>query len=1100
MADNFSFLKSKFPILAKFGSLAEQYLYSDANSCLIKLRMLGETVVNLIFGYEKMSVDPELNAAKRINLLHDDGVLEDDFADILHILRKKGNQAAHENYDSEHDAEICLRMAYRLSEWFMQVYGDWQYQNKPFILPTAQPQPAPLQAAAETPTQEEKLLTEQAAKQAEEAPVIAKEERRKQSHEAAAKSKKSEEETRYIIDQKLRMAGWEVDSKEITYAKGYRPEKGHNYIISEWPTDSSVYQNGYADYAQFIGTKLVGIIEAKAEHKDIPSALDGQAKEYASHIKDCDQQYVVGTYGKYKVPFVYATNGRPHIEQFKIKSGIWFQDLRKPDNAPCALKGWYSPEGVEAMLGRDIEEKNKALVTMQKDFLTDPDGLNLRPYQLQAVEAAEKAILAGQRSVLLAMATGTGKTRLVLALLYRFLKSERFRRILFVVDRNTLGVQAMDTFKNVRLEELLPLTDIYDVKDLEDKTFDKDTKVHVATVQGLVKRLLFNEDGPVPTVSDYDLVIVDEAHRGYILDKEMSDAEQLYRNQADYQSKYRQVIEYFDAVKIGLTATPALQTTEIFGKPVYTYSYREAVIDGWLIDHDAPYTMETVLKEKGIHYKKGDKIKAILLSKDGKIDTAYLDDDMDFDVDDFNRQVITESFNRVVLQEISKDIDPEYREQGKTLIYAVNDMHADLIVSILKEIYAEKGVDTDAILKITGSSFGGNRKKIEEAIRNFKNELFPSVVVTVDLLTTGIDVPSITTLIFLRRVKSRILFEQMLGRATRQCPEIHKEYFRIYDPVGTYSTLEPVTDMKPVVVNVSVTFAELLAGLEILTDDADVDRQVNQIIAKLQRKKRRMTDVQIKDFCEAAKITGIDAFVETVRAAKSQEAKALLLDRKEAFIALDSLSGGYGGNKEPIIVISETPDKVTDTGRGYGDSAQRPEDYLEAFTSFIKSHINEVTALNILCSRPADLTRADLKSLRKELAKQGYSEKELNTAYNEVLKKHNETNAEITADIISIVRKAAIGSALISKEDRIHNAIAKLKQKHYFTKQEENWLNRIENYLLNESVLNMDTFNEDSRFRAAGGFNKANKVFGNKLEAIVKEINTYLYDDGGQTA
>ena len=217
MADNFSFLKSKFPILAKFGSLAEQYLYSDSNSCLIKLRMLGETVVNLIFGYEKISVDPELNAAKRINLLHDDGVLEDDFADILHILRKKGNQAAHENYDSEHDAEICLRMAYRLSEWFMQVYGDWQYQNKPFILPTAQPQSAPLQAAAETPTQEEKLLTEQAAKQAEEAPVIAKEERRKQSHEAAAKSKKSEEETRYIIDQKLRMAGWEVDSKEITY-------------------------------------------------------------------------------------------------------------------------------------------------------------------------------------------------------------------------------------------------------------------------------------------------------------------------------------------------------------------------------------------------------------------------------------------------------------------------------------------------------------------------------------------------------------------------------------------------------------------------------------------------------------------------------------------------------------------------------------------------------------------------------------------------------------------------------------------------------------------------------------------------------------------
>ena len=1097
MADNFSFLTNKFPVLAKFGALAEQYLYSDPNSCLIKLRMLGETIVNLIFRYEKMSIDPELNAVKRINLLHDDGVLEDDFTDILHILRKNGNRAAHENFDSEHDAEVCLRMAHRLSEWFMQVYGDWKYENKPFVLPQRQEQEPILQAAAAEPTPEETLLTEKAEKQAETAPVVAKEERRKQSHEAAAKSKKSEEETRYIIDQKLRLAGWEVDSQEITYANGYRPEKGHNYIIAEWPTDSSVYQNGYADYAQFIDTKLVGIIEAKAEHKDIPSALDGQAKEYASHIKERDQQYVVGTYGKYKVPFAYATNGRPYIEQLKIKSGIWFQDLRKPDNAPRALRGWYRPEDVADMLSRDIGEKNKALEAMPKDFLTDPDGLNLRPYQLEAVAVTEEAVREGRRNILLAMATGTGKTRLVLALLYRFLKSGRFRRILFVVDRNALGGQAMDTFKNVRLEELMPLTSIYDVKDLDDKTFDRDTKVHVATVQGLVKRLLFNDGEDVPAVSDYDLIIVDEAHRGYILDKEMSDAEQLYRNQADYQSKYRQVIEYFDAVKIGLTATPALQTTEIFGKPVYTYTYREAVIDGWLIDHDAPYTMETVLKNKGIKYKKGDKVKAILPDKDGKIDTAYLADDMNFDVDDFNRRIITESFNRVILQEIAKDIDPECREDGKTLIYAVNDVHADLIVSILKEIYAEKGVDTDAILKITGAAYGGNKTKIEDAIRKFKNEMFPSVVVTVDLLTTGIDVPSITTLIFLRRVKSRILFEQMLGRATRQCPEINKEYFRIYDPVGTYSTLEPVSNMKPVVTNVVTKFADLVAGLETVTDDEAVKRQVEQLIAKLQRKKRRMSPKDLKEFCESANITSIDKFVEKLRAGKPQNAKVLLLAAKEAIIGLDDV---YSVSDRPPIIISEKPDKVTSVGRGYGDKSKKPEDYLKEFGDFIKSHINEVAALKIVCSRPADLTRSDLKSLRKELAKHGFMEKELNTAYNQVLHKGNQSNAEIAADIISIVRKAAIGSALVSKEDRIRKAIAKLKQNHQFSQQEINWLNRIETYLLNESVLNTETFNEDSRFRNAGGFAKANKVFGNKLESIVKEINTYLYDDGGRTA
>ena len=1098
MADNFSFLKTKFPILAKFGSLAEQYLFTDPNSCLIKLRMLGETVVNLIFRYEKLNVNPELNAAKRIDVLHNEGMLEDDFADVLHILRKKGNMAAHENYDSRHDAEVCLRMAYRLSEWFMQVYGDWQYENKPFVLPSEKQPVTAMPAAAAEPSQEERQLAEAATKQADEAPAVNKEDRRKQSHKAAAKSKKSEEETRYIIDQKLRQAGWEVDTKEITYANGYRPAKGHNYIISEWPTDSSVYQNGYADYAQFIGTKLVGIIEAKAEHKDIPSALDGQAKEYASHIKEKDREYVIDTYGKYKVPFAYATNGRPYIEQFKIKSGIWFQDLRKPDNAPRALKGWYSPEGVEDMLGRDIQEKNKALETMPKDFLTDPDGLNLRPYQLEAVAAAEQAILSGQKNILLALATGTGKTRLVLALLYRFLKSGRFRRILFVVDRNALGGQAMDTFKNVRLEELLPLTDIYDVKSLEDSTFDKETKVQVATVQGMVRRILFNDDDvTAPTVSDYDLIIVDEAHRGYILDKEMSEAEQLYRNQADYQSKYRQVIEYFDAVKIGLTATPALQTTEIFGEPVYTYSYREAVIDGYLIDHDAPYTMETVLSQNGIHFQKNETVKVILPDKNGEIDTARLDDELNFDIDDFNKRVITESFNRVVLEQIAKDIDPECPEQGKTLIYAVNDVHADLIVSIIKEIYAAKGVDTDAILKITGAAFGGNREKIKTAIRNFKNEAFPSVVVTVDLLTTGIDVPSITTLVFLRRVRSRILFEQMLGRATRQCPEIRKEYFRIYDPVGTYGILEPLTNMKPVVTNVKTTFADLVEGLKTVTGENAVRQQVNQLLAKLQRKKRRMKDEDVKEFCEAANIASIDKFIESIRAASPENAKVLLLHVEPAIKSLDEF---YSLSLVPPTVISDKQDKLISVGRGYGEKGQRPEDYLDAFTRFIQTHINEVTALKIVCTRPAELTRSDLKALRKELAKHDFTEMQLNSAYNQVLHKGSETNAEIAADIISIVRKAAIGSALVGKEERIRNAITKLKEKHQFSKQEENWLNRIETYLLNESVLNTETFNEDSRFKAAGGFAKADKVFGNKLKAIIKEINQYLYEDGGHTA
>lgn len=401
------------------------------------------------------------------------------------------------------------------------------------------------------------------------------------------------------------------------------------------------------------------------------------------------------------------------------------------------------------------------------------------------------------------MATGTGKTRTVLGMIYRFLTTNRFRRILFLVDRTALGEQAQDVFKEVKLEDLMTLDDIYNIKGLDDKTIDKETRIQVATVQGMVKRILYTEDGDSkPSVTDFDLIIIDEAHRGYVLDKEMDDAEILYRDQRDYQSKYRSVVEYFDAVKIALTATPALHTTEIFGQPVFKYTYREAVIEGYLVDHDAPHRYETKLSSEGIHYTPGETV-TIFDPVTGEItNSEMLEDELNFDVEHFNRQVITRSFNETVLAEIARSIDPENpKESGKTLIYAVNDDHADMIVDILKNHFAETGVDTGAIMKITGSVGGGNPKKVEEAIKRFKNEDYPSVVVTVDLLTTGIDVPEINTLVFMRRVKSRILFEQMLGRATRLCPGIKKTHFEIHDPVGVYDSLQDVNTMKPVVAN-----------------------------------------------------------------------------------------------------------------------------------------------------------------------------------------------------------------------------------------------------------------------------------------------------------
>lgn len=1087
MKSNFAFLKSHFPVLANFGILAEKYCYSDSNSCIMKLGMIGETIVNLMLTYDKIKIPTDCNAVTKIKILLLQGLLTPDLSDILHALRKARNKAAHTNYENIKEGQTLLEMAYSLCEWFMQTYGDLQYKHCKFVMPTE----ADAQSITDNDDKaaEQKML-EETEKIAAAAKAVAADERRKRALAAASQRQKSEAETRYMIDTQLRKVGWEADSENLRYGKGIRPQKGKNLAIAEWPTLSAAGNKGRADYALFAGEKLVAVIEAKAEHKDIPSVIDYQCKEYAQNIRAEDEKYVITTWGKYKAPFVFATNGRPYLAQLETKSGIWFLDLRESANMPKALRGWISPDGMLKLLESDIEKADKALQTLPYDFLRDKDGLNLRQYQLNAIQATENAVINGQKNILLAMATGTGKTRTVLGMIYRFLKTGRFNRILFLVDRTALGEQAEDVFNEVKLEDLKTLNDIYDIKTLEDAVFEDETKVHIATVQGMVKRLLYNDEERQPSVTDYDLIVIDEAHRGYLLDKEMGEDELLYRDQLDYQSKYRMVIEYFDAVKIALTATPALHTTQIFGKPVFKYTYREAVIEGYLVDYDAPHKIKTQFNTEGIKYSKGETLALYDPVTHEITNSEVLQDEMNFDVEKFNKQIITPSFNRTVLEEIARDIDPEDVMQGKTLIYAVDDEHADLIVKILKEIYTNYGIDNDAVMKITGSVAGGNKRKVQEAIKRFKNERFPSIAVTVDLLTTGIDVPEITTLVFMRRVKSRILFEQMLGRATRLCPKINKTHFEIYDPVGVYDSLEEVNTMQPVSADPKTTFVQLLDGLEVLEDEAHIKNAVAQIIAKLQRVKRRLTKEEVNEFKDLAAGLTVEGFIQKIESLPAAEARNTLLMEASLLEMLDDKHGHGGYTK----VISDKQDKFLIRERGFGKNEQRPEDYLEAFEDFVKNNVNEIAALNIICTRPKELTRETLKSLRMALAQNGFTTQQLNTAVSEI------TSEEITADIISLVRRYAIGSPLVSHQARIRRAVDKLKKAHNFSRVELNWLSRIESYLLNESVMNVKVFDEDERFKTNGGYKRLNQIFRNNLEGIITELNEYLYDDGGRTA
>ena len=512
---NFTFLETHWSDLARLGDLSEKYVYSDPNTSVIKQGMLAEVMVKYMLAYDGIK-EPEYDNthANRIRLLKKNDLLPFEISNTLYILRKDRNDAAHNGSDEADRAINNLPLLYELCVWYMQTYGDYRYNPVGYV------QPVDISISLDELEKENRELEERNKALLLELQQIQKSGkadsgRRAVAYAKAINVKLSEAQTRELIDEQLRKVGWYADTTNIRYSKGSRPTKGKNLAIAEWPTDSKTGNNGYADYALFIGEKMVGIIEAKKKHSNVSSVLDGQCKEYAKRIKAEHDKYVIKQYGDYKVPFLFATNGRDYIKQYEEMSGIWFLDTRQQFNSSKALSGWPSPQGMEQDLERDIAEADKQLASTGYELLQDSNGLGLRYYQIEAIQAAEKAIAEQQNAVLLAMATGTGKTRTVLGMIYRFLSAKRFKRILYLVDRTALGDQTMDTFKEVRLEDLKTLNQLYDIKDLGEKEFEKDTRVHIATVQSLVKRILYNASDTSLGVSDYDCIIVDEAHRGY---------------------------------------------------------------------------------------------------------------------------------------------------------------------------------------------------------------------------------------------------------------------------------------------------------------------------------------------------------------------------------------------------------------------------------------------------------------------------------------------------------------------------------------------------------------------------------------------------------
>lgn len=571
------------------------------------------------------------------------------------------------------------------------------------------------------------------------------------------------------IDQQLKAAGWLI----IPYSEEMDFSTLTNHAIEELQT-----KNGPADYALFANGSLYGVVEAKKLEVGAANVLE-QAKRYS---KGADK--TIGEWNQYRVPFLYSSNGEL----------IYYLDVRDSKNISRQIYSFHTPEAMESL----FNAKRETALQWLKDKPTNTPGL--RPYQKEAIQAFENNLEDGKRLMLLAMATGTGKTFTTVNLVYRMMASGYAKRILFLVDRKSLAAQAVTAFASFDTPRNIKFKDEYELysqrfkkDDFEGEAYDPTvlpntyltnpdatkTFLYVCTIQRMAINLYGKEGAfvddeengdddaealSIPTHA-FDLIIADECHRGYT-----SKETNVWRN----------VLNHFDALKVGLTATPASHTVAYFGKPIFNYPLQQAIDEGFLVDYDAVAINSEVLMN-GAFLKVGEQV-GMIDTQTGREQIDQLDDEREFTSTEIEKKITSPDTNQKIIEELKKYTDEWEQRTGrfpKTLIFASNDIpltsHADRLVGICKQVF-NRG--DDFVAKITGSpTVDRPLKKIKE----FRNRPNPKIVVTVDMLSTGVDIPSLEFIVFLRPVKSRILWEQMLGRGTRKCDDIGKTHFVIFD-------------------------------------------------------------------------------------------------------------------------------------------------------------------------------------------------------------------------------------------------------------------------------------------------------------------------------
>jgi type I restriction enzyme R subunit len=322
----------------------------------------------------------------------------------------------------------------------------------------------------------------------------------------------------------------------------------------------------------------------------------------------------------------------------------------------------------------------------------------------------------------------------------------------------------------------------------------------------------------------------------------------------------------------------------------------------------------------------------------------------------------------------------------------------------------------------------------------------------------------------------------MLGRATRLCPEIGKEMFRIYDAVDLYAALQPYTAMKPVVTRPSIPFAQLATELANVPDPVHQQSVIDEFVGKLQAKRRRIQGEHLQAFADVAGMSPAD-LVGLLRQRDVAKARAFFADHPGVAEFLDRLQIREGR----VLLVSEHQDEFLGSERGYG-TATRPEDYLASFRAYLEQNKNVVDALIIVTQRPRDLTRKQLRELKLQLDSAGYPESALRTASAQV------SNQDIAASIIGFIRQQALGSPLLPYDQRVDRALQRVLGSQAWTQPQRQWLERIAKQVKVEVVVDRDAL-ERGEFKTYGGFARLNRVFDGKLEQVLGTLHEELWRD-----